>query len=47
MLLMYRVIEEKDNEGKVWYVVDGEKFSDRESAQKKADELNKRNNFVR
>jgi len=42
---MYKVIEEKDDKGKVWYVVDGERFSDRESAQKKADELNKR--FVR
>ena len=37
---MYKVIEEKDDKGKVWYVVDGERFSDRESAQKKADELN-------
>ena len=44
---MYRVIEEKDNEGKVWYVVAGERFTNEEFAQKRADELNKRNKFVR
>lgn len=44
---MYKVIEEKDDKGKVWYVVAGERFPNKELAQKKADELNKRNKFVR
>lgn len=32
---MYKVIEEKDDKGKVWYVVAGERFPNKELAQKK------------
>ncbi len=44
---MYKVTEEKDNEGKVWYVVAGERFPNRELAQQRANELNRRYNRVR
>ena len=40
---MYKVTEEKDNEGKVWYVVAGERFPNRELAQQRANELNRYN----
>ena len=40
---MYKVTEEKDNEGKVWYVVAGERFPNRELAQQRANELNRSN----
>ena len=44
---MYIITEEKDDKGKVWYVVAGERFPNKQLAQERADELNKRNKYVR